>query len=131
SLLILEDWAHDVSFDDAEIDKERGVVTEEWRLGLGADERMQQKQFPVLLKDSKYADRIPIGKMEVVQNVQHDRLKEFYKDAYRPDLMAVIAVGDFDRAAMQQMVTKHFSAIPKATSPKPRPVIAVPQQSGT
>jgi zinc protease len=130
-LLILEDWAHGVTFADADIDKERGVITEEWRLGLGADSRMQDKQFPILLKDSKYAERVPIGKMEVVQNVNHDRLKKFYTDWYRPDLMAVIAVGDFDRATMQDMVTRHFASIPKAVAPKPRPVITVPEQPGT
>ena len=89
SLLILEDWAHNVSFDPAEIDKERGVILEEWRLGLGADERMQDTQFPLLLKGSRYAERLPIGKPEIIQNVNHDRLKQFYTDWYRPDLMAV------------------------------------------
>ena len=64
---ILEDWAHNVSFDPEEIDKERGVVLEEWRLGLGAGARMQDKQFPVLLKGSRYAERLPIGKPEILR----------------------------------------------------------------
>jgi zinc protease len=59
---ILEDWAHQVTLDGKEIDKERGVILEEWRLGLGADDRMRKKSFPVIFKDSKYAERIPIGK---------------------------------------------------------------------
>ena len=70
SLLILEDWAHNVSFDPVEIDKERGVILEEWRLGLGAGERMQDAQIPVLLKGSRYAERLPIGKPEIIRNVE-------------------------------------------------------------
>ena len=76
ALLILEDWAHSVSFDAAEIDKERGVIMEEWRLRRGAAARMQDQQFPVLLKGSRYADRLPIGKTEVIQGFKHDRLKQ-------------------------------------------------------
>ena len=97
SLLILEDWAQNVSFDPVEIDKERGVILEEWRLGLGADERIQNAQFPVLLKGSRYAERLPIGRPEIIQNATPDRLRQFYADWYRPDLMAVVAVGDFDK----------------------------------
>ena len=104
SLLILEDWAHNVSFDPVEIEKERGVVMEEWRLGRGADARMRDKQFPVLLKGSRYADRLPIGKPDILQNFKHDRLKRFYTDWYRPDLMAVVAVGDFDKASIERLV---------------------------
>ena len=131
SMLILEDWAHNVSFDDTEIDKERGVIEEEWRLGRGAEARLQDKQFPILLKGSRYADRLPIGTMDVIRNFKHDRLKAFYADWYRPDLMAVVAVGDFDAAAMQALMNKHFAAIPKAKSPKPRGEFAVPPQPGT
>ena len=104
SLLILEDWAHNVSFDPVEIDKERGVILEEWRLGLGADERIQDAQFPILLKGSRYAERLPIGKPEIIQNVNHDRLKQFYADWYRPDLMAVVAVGDFDKSTIEAQI---------------------------
>jgi len=101
AFLILEDWAHNVSFDDDEIDKERGVITEEWRLRRGAGARMQDKQFPILFKGSRYAERLPIGDMEVVQSFKHERLKKFYEDWYRPELMAVVAVGDFDKAAIE------------------------------
>ncbi len=131
SLLILEDWAHNVSFDPEEIDKERGVVLEEWRLGLGADERIQDAQFPILLKGSRYADRLPIGKPEIIQNVGHDRLKQFYADWYRPDLMAVVAVGDFDKTVVESLIRSHFGAIPVAPMAKPRPVFTVPDQPGT
>ena len=131
SMLILEDWAHNVSFDNAEIDKERGVIEEEWRLGRGAAARLQDKQFPVLLKGSRYADRMPIGTMDVIRNFKHDRLKAFYADWYRPDLMAVVAVGDFDAAAIQALMNKHFAAIPARKSPKPRAEFSVPPQPGT
>src|SRR6185295_18037615 len=131
SLLIMEDWAHNVSFDAAAIDKERGVILEEWRLGLGADERIQDAQFPILLNGSRYAERLPIGKPEIIQNVNHDRLKQFYADWYRPDLMAVIAVGDFDKATIEAQIRSHFGSIPRTPSPKPRPAYAVPDQPGT
>src|SRR5437870_6497211 len=108
SLLIMEDFAHNVSFDPDEIDKERGVILEEWRLGLGADERIQDVQFPLLLKGSRYAERLPIGKPEIIKNVNHDRLKQFYTDWYRPDLIAVIAVGDFDKSAVEPLIRSHF-----------------------
>ena len=131
SLLILADWARDVSFDPVEIDKERGVILEEWRLGLGANERIQNAQFPILLKGSRYAERLPIGRPDIIQNVSHDRLKQFYADWYRPDLMAVVAVGDFDPAMIEVQIRSHFSSIPMASSPKPRPAYAVPDQPGT
>ena len=131
SLLILEDWARDVSFEPEEIDKERGVILEEWRLGLGAAERMRNAQFPILLNGSRYAERLPIGSPDIIQNVSHDRLKQFYTDWYRPDLMAVVAVGDFDKSMIEAQIRSHFSSIPEASSPKPRPAYAVPDQPGT
>ncbi len=131
SLTILEDFAQNVSFDAVEIDKERGVILEEWRLGLGAGERIRDAQMPVLLKGSRYAERSPIGKPEIIRNANYDRLKQFYADWYRPDMMAVVAVGDFDKAAVESQIRSRFGAIPVATSPKPRPDYAVPDQPGT
>ena len=130
AMLILEDWAHNLSFDPVEIDKERGVVMEEWRLGRGAGARMRDKLFPVLLKGSRYADRLPIGKPEIIQNGKQERLKQFYADWYRPDLMAVVAVGDFDKAAIEKMITTHFASIP-AAKPRPRTYYDVPDHPGT
>src|SRR2546423_793991 len=131
ALLILEDWAHNLSFDPTETEKERGVVMEEWRLGRGADMRMLQKIFPIVLKDSRYAERLPIGKPEIIQNGKADRLKQFYADWYRPDLMAVVAVGDFDKAAIEKMISNHFASIPAATKPKPRTQYDVPDRPDT
>ena len=131
SLLIMEDWAHAVSFDPEEIEKERGVILEEWRVGLGAGARMLDTQLPVLLKDSRYADRLPIGKPEILRTFPYDRLKKFYTDWYRPDLMAVIAVGDFEPSAIETLIRSHFGGIPAAVSPRPRPIYDVPDQPGT
>ena len=131
ALLILEDWAHNVSFEQSEIEKERGVVMEEWRLGQGAGSRTRDKLFPIMLKGSRYADRLPIGKPEIIQGGKPERLKKFYTDWYRPDLMAVVAVGDFDKAAIEKLVTSHFASIPAATSPRPRPSYDIPDHPGT
>ncbi len=131
ALLIMEDWAHAVTFDPAEIDKERGVILEEWRVGLGPGARMLEAQLPVLLKDSRYAERLPIGKPDVIRTFAPDRLKKFYTDWYRPDLMAVIVVGDFDPTAIETMIKSHFGSIPAAVSPRPRPIYDVPDHPGT
>src|SRR5215831_11629903 len=131
ALLILEDWAHNVSFDDQEIDKERGVVMEEWRLRRGAGARTTDKLFPILLKGSHYAERLPIGKPEIIQNFKPETLKKFYKDWYRPDLMAVVAVGDFDKTAVEDLIKKHFGSIPGSPSPRPRPTYDVADHEGS
>jgi zinc protease len=131
ALLVLEDWAHNVTFDPAEIESERRVVMEEWRLGRGAGQRTQEKLFPVLLKGSRYADRLPIGKPEIIQGGKPERLKKFYTDWYRPDLMAVVAVGDFDKAAVEKLIAAHFASIPAATAPRPRPTYDIPDRPDT
>src|SRR3990172_8314516 len=117
AFLILEDWAQDVSFDPVEIDKERGVITEEWRLRRGAAARIQEAQLPVLIKNSPYSEPIPIGKMDVVQHFKPERLTKFYADWYRPELMAVVAVGDFDPAAIEALVKTHFGSIAPTAVP--------------
>src|SRR5262245_39571178 len=126
SLLIMEDWAHNVSFDPEAVDKERGVVLEEWRQGLGAASRLRDAQMPILLKGARYADRSPIGRPEIIQRVTPAALRRFYTDWYRPDLMAVIAVGDFDPAVVTSMIDAHFRPIPAVAAPKPRPLFTVP-----
>jgi len=126
---VLEDWAHQVSMEENEIDKERGVIVEEWRLGLGADERMMQKYIPVLLKGSKYANRIPIGKVEIIKSFPYDTLRNFYKTWYRPDLIAVVVVGDIDTKLAEDKIREYFGRIPKAVNPKPRVEFVVPQNN--
>ena len=128
---ILEDWAHLVSYDDDEIDRERGVVVEEWRLGRGAAARMRDRQFPILFKDSRYADRLPIGIKQTLDTCSHETLRNFYRDWYRPDLMAVIAVGDFDGKQIEQLIRDHFSRIPTRRSERPRTMFPVPDEPGT
>jgi len=128
---ILEDWAHQVSFEPEEIDKERGVVVEEWRLGRGAAARMQDEQFPILFKGSRYADRLPIGKRETLESFPHESLTRFYADWYRPDLMAVIAVGDFDAEAVEAAILEHFGGIPSPENPRPRPFYDIPGHDET
>jgi zinc protease len=131
AFLILEDWAHNLSFDSTEIDKERGVIVEEWRLGRGAGARIQDQQFPILMKGSRYAERLPIGKKEVIETFTHDTLKRFYGDWYRPDLMAVVAVGDFDKPAIESLIKQHFGPLQNPKKERPRSVYEVPDHPGT
>ncbi len=131
ALDIMEDWAHNLSFDPVELQKERGVVIEEWRTGLSAETRVQNKQFPVMLHGSKYATRLPIGTKENLEHFKPELAVQFYKDWYRPDLMTVVAVGDFDPKAMEQAIREHFGRIPAPASPKPRTYAAVPDHKET
>lgn len=131
SFQILEDWAHQLTFDPEEIDRERGVVIEEWRTGRGASQRMRDKTLPVILKDSRYADRLPIGTLENLENFSHESLKRFYKDWYRPDLMAVIAVGDFDIDDIESRIRKHFSPVVNPENPRVRPDYSIPDHEET
>ena len=123
---VLEDWAHQVNFDESEIDKERGVIIEEWRLGLGADDRMMQKYLPVLFKGSKYAERVPIGKVDILKTFPYDTLRNFYKTWYRPDLMAVVVVGDIDPKLAEDKVKEYFSRVPMPANPEKRVEYPVP-----
>ncbi len=131
SFQVLQDWAQNVSFDATEIEKERGVVVEEWRSSRGAGMRNTEKLFPIMFKGSRYANRLPIGKPEIIQNSKLERIKQYYKDWYRPDLMAVVAVGDFDKAAVEKLVNAHFGSLPAATSPRPREEYGVPDRTET
>jgi zinc protease len=130
AFLILEDWAHNLSFEDKEVDKERGVVMEEWRLRRGAGARMTDKLLPLILEGSRYADRLPIGKTDVLQNAPTARLKQFYADWYRPNLMAVIAVGDFEKAPIEAMIKSHFTGLTNPPNPKERKIFDVADHDG-
>lgn len=118
AFLILEDWAHGITFDSNEVNKERGVVIEEWRLGQGAFERMRNEYWPMLFAGSRYGHRIPIGQKNILESAPPSRLKSFYKDWYRPELMAVIAVGDFDVDVVEQKIIAHFSKLTNPKKPK-------------
>ncbi|MBV9108225.1 MAG: insulinase family protein, partial [Gemmatimonadetes bacterium] len=128
---VLEDWASAISFDTAEVRKERGVVIEEWRLGRGAGARIRDKQFPVLFAGSRYADRLPIGDPEIVRNAPVETIRRFYHDWYRPDLMAVVAVGDFDPKRVEAMIRERFGRIPARTDERPRQEFGVPGHPDT
>lgn len=125
-LLILEDWAGGVSFEPEEIDKERGVVISEWRTNLSPDQRLQQQYFPVLYQDSRYAERLPIGDPEIIDTADYSTIKRFYRDWYRPELMAVIAVGDFDVEWMEQQIRERFSKLKNPDNPRPRDTYDIP-----
>ena len=123
---ILEDWAHGVLFDPEEVDKERGVVIEEWRGRRGAGARMQDKQFPIMFEGSRYAERLPIGKPEILESAPPELLRRFYEDWYRPDLMGVVAVGDFDGAEIRAIIEERFGGIEGPAGPRPRFEAEVP-----
>jgi zinc protease len=131
ALLVLEDWAHAATFAQSGIDQERGIVLSEWRMKLGAGERIQDKIRRVQLEGSRYADRSPIGKPEIIQSAQREQLVRFYRDWYRPDLMAVIVVGDVDRDAVATMIKQHFSSLANPQDKRPRPAFDVPERAGT
>ncbi len=131
---ILEEWAHRIRFDPEEVAKERPVIVEEWRLGRGADARMFDRQVPVLFRGSRYAERQPIGKVEVIEKADAAALRRFYERWYRPELMAVVAVGDFDPAWMQDTIRRHFSRSrprPWPGPPAERPEYPVPPHPET
>jgi zinc protease len=128
---ILEDWAWGITLDSLEIEKERGVVIEEWRLGQGAGTRMQNRQFPVLARRSRYAQRLPIGTRESLERFRHSALERFYRDWYRPDLMAVVAVGDFDATRVEALIRSHFEQIPAPARPRARRDFSVPEHRET
>jgi zinc protease len=127
---ILRDWAGEVSFDPAEVEKERGVVLEEWRLGRGAQARLFDKVAPVLFKGSRYADRLTIGLPDTIQKAPREAVMRFYKDWYRPDLMAVIVVGEIDPAQIEKMIGDRFATLKNPEKARPRTVAGVPVANG-
>ena len=128
---ILEDWAHGLTLDPEEIDQERGIVIEEWRMRRGAGARIQDQQFPVILKGSRYAERLPIGTVESIETFEHEALRRFYQDWYRPDLMGVIAVGDFDKTEVEALLIEHFEGISAPESLRERAEYPVPDHDET
>jgi zinc protease len=130
ALLVVEDWAQGAAFDQSGIDRERGIVLSEWRMHLGASERTQDKIRRVQLEGSRYADRSPIGKPDSIEHAQREQLTRFYRDWYRPDLMAVIVVGDVDRDAVVTLIKEHFSSFSPPSPERRRPGFDVPEHPG-
>ncbi len=129
--LVLEDWAHGLKFNPADIDSERGIVLEEARLGKGASDRMNKVLYPKLLNGSRYAERMPIGKEAILKTFKPDTIKRFYKDWYRPDLMAVMVVGDVEPKQAEAMIRQHFGKLKNPAKPRPRLYAEVPQRAQT
>ena len=121
---ILSDWAYAVSFDPEEVDLERGVVLEEWRLSQGFNSRLQDNLLSLLFGSSRYADRAPIGLTEIIENAPVERLIEYYERWYRPDLMAVVAVGDFDIDEIEAKIKQHFAPPPEGEATQQRATVA-------
>lgn len=131
ALLILYDWAHNISFEDVEIDAERGVIHEEWRQGRSAMFRMMKEANKVVFRDSKYAVHDVIGDIATIDAFPYDVVKRFYADWYRPNLQAIIAVGDFDAKQMEKQIKDLFSTIPKNENPREREYFPVPDHQET
>ena len=125
-MLALYDWANGITLKGEEIDKERKVIHEEWRTRGNAQMRLWEKQFPVMYAGSKYADRLPIGKMEVVDHFKHNELRDYYKKWYRPDLQAIIIVGDIDADKVETDLKKLFGTIPTPVNPAKHELANVP-----
>jgi len=129
---ILANWAAYQSFDPKEIDAERGVVLEEERArGKNAQERLSNQTLPVLLNNSRYALRLPIGKEDILKTFKPETIKSFYQDWYRPDLQAIIAVGDFNPLDVLELIKYNFSSLTNPANEKPRTKYTVPPTPGT
>jgi zinc protease len=127
---ILENWAHKIKFNALEIDKERGVVLAEMRARQGAGWRIFNKQLPIIYQNSQYSLRLPIGSKTSIEHGAHQDLVRFYKDWYRPELMALVAVGDFDPHQVQALFKTYFNSIEVAPSHnKQRPSYFIPDNS--
>ena len=135
---ILSDWAYAIAFDAKEVELERGVVVEEWRLRRGFGARFQDNWFPLIFGDSRYNERSPIGLPEVIETAPPERLRGFYERWYRPDLMAVIAVGDFETEEIEAEIRQHFAPSPEgeagqasaaAAAPSTRPRFDLPEHA--
>ncbi|MDG4950828.1 insulinase family protein [Weeksellaceae bacterium KMM 9724] len=128
---IMEDWAFNAILSDEEINKERGIILEELRLGLGADKRMLDEYLPKVLYQSRYAQRLPIGKKEILENFDPEVIRRYHRDWHRPDLMAIIVVGDIDAKEMEQRIKSQFSKYKNPAQPRERIFYDVPNHKET
>jgi zinc protease len=118
---VISDWSGSALLTTDEIEKERGVILAESRLGKGADDRMMKKWLPAMFNSSKYGNRLPIGKDSIIANFDPSVLRQFYADWYRPNLQAVIVVGDMPVADAEKMITEKFSNYKNPANPRQRP----------
>ncbi|MDH5036057.1 M16 family metallopeptidase, partial [Chryseobacterium cucumeris] len=125
-LKVMEDWAFNTTLSDEQINRERGVVLEELRLGLGPDKRMMDKYLPKLLYKSQYAERLPIGKKEVLENFKPDLIRKFHQDWYRPNLMAIVVVGDINVDEIEKKIKNNFSQYKNPSKPRERKSFDLP-----
>ena len=125
-LLILHDWANDLTLDPKEIDNERGVIHEEWRTGQGAMMRMYEQALPKAFEGSKYGHRLPIGTIEVIDNFPYQALRDYYEKWYRPDQQGIVVVGDIDVDKVEAKIKEIFSPIEMPANPAERVYEAVP-----
>jgi zinc protease len=128
---ILKEMMFDMTLHGDDIDAERGVVLEEYRTRLGAETRMLEKTLPAMMYGSKYVDRLPIGTKENLETFEHESLRRFYKDWYRPDLMGLIIVGDVEVEVMKDLMNKHFGDVPKSEVFREREVFPLPNHEDT
>ncbi len=125
-LMVLYDWSCGIALEEEEIDSERGVIREEWRTRGGAQQRLWEKLLPVMYPESKYANRMPIGDIDVINNFKYQEIRDYYHKWYRPDLQGIIVVGDFDVDEMEAKVKELFSKIPAHENPAHREYYPVP-----
>jgi zinc protease len=125
-LLVLHDWSSGIALQTEEIDKERGVIREEWRTGQSAAMRMWETLLPEMYPGSRYGHRLPIGLIDVINNFKPEELRAYYKKWYRPDLQAIIVVGDVNVDQIEQKITKLFADIPAPVNPAERVYFPVP-----
>lgn len=125
-LLILHDWSNDLTLDPKEIDKERGVINEEWRTRMSASQRLLEKALPVLFAGTKYATCFPIGTMDVVMNFPYQALRDYYEKWYRPDLQGLVIVGDIDVDAVEAKIKEMFADIPAQPDAAKREYYSIP-----
>lgn len=126
-LLILRDWSNYLALEDDEIDAERGIIKEEWRTRQSGSMRIFQKSLPVLFNNTAYANRMPIGTMEVVDNFEYKALRDFYHDWYRTDLQAIAIIGDVEVEDIESKIKELFSPIPAVENPRERFIVSIPE----
>ncbi len=131
ALLILHDWSSEIALEGDEIESERGVIREEWRTRGGAQSRLWEKMLPVMYKDSKYANRLPIGSIDVINNFKHNEIRDYYDKWYRPDLQGIIIVGDIDPDKAEEKVKALFSTIEMPEDAAKREYFPVPDNEET